>query len=75
MKPKLEIFSTDSLKTFFINLHEFFDINIRGLEDLEASLDLGNNEVIIDGSIMKRALLPMQRMVDFQASGKPRFRN
>jgi quinolinate synthase len=50
-------------------------MGMNALENLEASLDRGNNEVIIDGSIMKRALLPMQRMVDFQASGKPRFRN
>ena len=50
-------------------------MGMNALENLEASLDEGNNEVIIDGSIMKKALLPMQRMVDFQASGKLRLRS
>ena len=59
MKPKLEIFSTDSLKTFFINLHEFFDINIRGLEDLEASDDKQNLSIVFldnKGIVSKKAI-------------------
>jgi len=50
-------------------------MGMNALENLEASLDEGNNEVIIDRSVMKKALLPMQRMVDFQASGKLRLRS
>ena len=59
MKPSLEIFSTEGLKFFFINLHEFFDINTRGLEDLEASDDKQNLSIVFldnKGAVSKKAI-------------------
>ena len=39
MKTKIEIFSTEELKFFFINLHEFFDLSIKSFGELETSHD------------------------------------
>ena len=46
MKTKLEIFSTDGLKDFFINLNEFFDIKIKSFQDLETSHDKKNLSIV-----------------------------
>ena len=46
MKTKLEIFSTEELKNFFINLHEFFDISIKSLKDLETFNDKKNLSIV-----------------------------
>jgi quinolinate synthase len=45
------------------------------LENLESSLVDASNEVLIDEELRQKALLPLQRMVDFQASGKIHIRN
>ena len=42
MKDRLEIFSTTELKSFFINLEEFFDISTKSLEELETLPDKKN---------------------------------
>ena len=42
MKDRLVIFSTNELKSFFINLEEFFDISTKSLEDLETLPDKKN---------------------------------
>ena len=42
MKDRLVIFSTNVLKSFFINLEEFFDISTKSLEDLETPPDEKN---------------------------------
>ena len=34
MKPKLEIFSDNKLKIFFLNLEEYFELILKGLKDL-----------------------------------------
>jgi hypothetical protein len=46
MKTKLEIFSTEELKIFFINLQEFFDISINSLGDLETFNDKKNLSIV-----------------------------
>ncbi len=46
MKTKLEIFSTEELKNFFINLNEFFDISIKSLKDLETYNDKKNLSIV-----------------------------
>lgn len=45
------------------------------LENLESSLVDASNEVLIDEELRQKALVPLQRMVDFQASGKIHIRN
>ena len=45
------------------------------LENLESSLVDASNEVLIDEEPRQKALVPLQRMVDFQASGKIHIRN
>ena len=44
------------------------------LENLESSLAEGSNEILIDEEIRRQAMVPLQRMVDFQASGDIRVR-
>ena len=44
------------------------------LENLESSLADGSNEILIEEDIRLRAMVPLQRMVDFQASGEFRLR-
>lgn len=44
------------------------------LENLESSLADSSNEILIDEDIRLRAMVPLQRMVDFQASGGFRLR-
>jgi len=46
MKTKLQIFSTEHLKNFFINLENFFEINIKNLDELESSIDQNNLSVL-----------------------------
>ena len=46
MKTKLEIFSTEVLKNFFINLDEFFDISTKCYEDLETPHDKKNISIV-----------------------------
>ena len=64
MKTKLEIFSTEELKNFFINLHDFFDISIKNLRDLETFNDKKNlsivfldNQNTVSKKIVKKILL------------------
>lgn len=45
------------------------------LENLESSLVDASNEVLIDEELRQKALVPLQRMVDFQASGEIRIRS
>jgi quinolinate synthase len=44
------------------------------LENLESSLADGNNEILIDEKLRQKALVPLERMVAFQSSGKIRIR-
>ena len=46
MKTKLEIFSTEPLSFFFTNLNEFFEISIKGLEDLKTHNDNKNLSIV-----------------------------
>ena len=46
MKPKLNIFSTEELKFFFINLDDIFDISIKSFEDIEKFYDQKNLSVV-----------------------------
>ena len=46
MKSKLEIFSTEELKNFFINLDNVFDINIKSYKELEKFYDQKNLSVV-----------------------------
>ena len=46
MKTKIEIFSPEELKNFFKNLNEFFDLNIKSLEELETSHDKKNLSIV-----------------------------
>ena len=45
------------------------------LENLESSLVEASNEMLIDDELRQKALVPLQRMVDFQASGEIRIRS
>jgi quinolinate synthase len=45
------------------------------LENLESSLAEGSNEILIEEEIRRKAMIPLQRMVDFQASGEIRIRS
>ena len=47
MKSKLEIFSTEELKHFFINLDDVFDINIKSYKELEKFYDQKNLSVVV----------------------------
>jgi len=49
-------------------------MGMNALENLESSLLKGDNEILIDEEIRQRAMVPLQRMVDFQASGDFRVR-
>ena len=46
MKTKLQIFSTEELKNFFINLQEFFYINVKNLNELEALNEKKNLSIV-----------------------------
>ena len=46
MKNKLEIFSTNELKSFFINLGEFFDISTRSFRELNTFPDKKNLSIV-----------------------------
>lgn len=50
-------------------------MGMNALENLESSLAEGSNEILIDEDIRKRALIPLERMVNFQASGDFRIRS
>ncbi|MDX2314194.1 MAG: quinolinate synthase NadA [Gammaproteobacteria bacterium] len=43
---------------------------MNGLRNLVAVLERGNNEIVIEESIRARALIPVQRMLDFASSRK-----
>ena len=43
---------------------------MNGLRNLVEVLETGNNEIIIEESIRARALIPVQRMMDFAAARK-----
>ncbi|MFT7242829.1 MAG: quinolinate synthase [Candidatus Azotimanducaceae bacterium] len=44
-------------------------MGMNALDNLEASLAAGSNEVFVDEAIAKQALIPLQRMVNFQNRG------
>jgi len=46
MKTKLEIFSTEDLQNFFINLREFFDISVKSFVELETPHDKKNLSIV-----------------------------
>jgi quinolinate synthase len=43
---------------------------MNGLRNLVAVLETGNNEIVIEESVRARALIPLQRMLDFATSRK-----
>lgn len=45
-------------------------MNMNGLQNLEAVLRTGENEIHVDPELRERALLPLQRMVNFAAERK-----
>ena len=49
-------------------------MGMNALEILESSLLEGSNEIVIDEGIRGRAMVPLQRMLDFQSSGELRIR-
>ncbi len=49
-------------------------MGMNALENLESSLRDGTNEVLVDEVIRQQAMVPLQRMVDFQTSGDFRVR-
>ena len=49
-------------------------MGMNALENLLESLQKGDNEVIVDPEIARRALIPLERMVSFSASNKLRVR-
>ncbi len=49
-------------------------MGMNALENLESSLFEGSNEIVIDEGIRGRAMVPLQRMLDFQSSGELRIR-
>lgn len=50
-------------------------MGMNALENLESSLQEGSNEIVIDDAVREAAMIPLQRMVDFQASGDLRVRS
>ncbi len=44
-------------------------MGMNALDNLETSLRDGSNEIFVDEAVRERALLPLQRMVDFAAGG------
>ena len=50
-------------------------MGMNALENLESSLAEASNEVLIDEELRQKALVPLQRMVAFQASGEIRTRS
>ena len=44
------------------------------LENLESSLQEGSNEILIDEALRQAALVPLERMVNFQGSGEIKIR-
>ena len=49
-------------------------MGMNALENLESSLLEGSNEIVIDEGIRGRAMVPLQRMLDFKSSGELRIR-
>ena len=45
---------------------------MNGLENLLASIEQGSNEILVDPEIGKRAMLPLQRMLDFAKNNQLR---
>jgi quinolinate synthase len=45
-------------------------MGMNALDNLEASLKQGSNEIFVDEAIAKKALLPLERMVNFQNSNR-----
>ena len=64
MKTKIEIFSSQKLKNFFVNLDGLFDINLRGFDELENCYNSKNLSILffdhqdfVDEKILNKALL------------------
>ena len=64
MKTKIEIFSSQKLKNFFVNLDGLFDINLRGFNELENCYNSKNLSILffdhqdfVDEKILNKALL------------------
>lgn len=49
-------------------------MGMNALENLESSLRDGSNEILVDEGVREKAMVPLQRMVDFQTSGDFRVR-
>lgn len=50
-------------------------MGMNALDNLESTLLSSSNEIVIDEAIRQAAMVPLQRMVDFQASGDLRIRS
>ena len=46
MKTKVEIFSSQKLKNFFINLDSLFDLSLKGFDELESSYNSKNLSIV-----------------------------
>ena len=46
MKTKVEIFSSEKLKNFFINLDSLFDLSLKGFDELESSYNSKNLSIV-----------------------------
>ena len=46
MKTKIEIYSSKKIKNFFINLDSFFNLNLKGFDELESSFDSKNLSIV-----------------------------
>ena len=64
MKTKIEIFSSQKLKNFFINLDSLFDINLKGFDELENCYNSKNLSIVffdhqdfVDEKILNNILL------------------
>ena len=57
MKTKLQIFSTEHLKNFFINLEDFFELNIKNFDELESYVDQNNLSILFLDDQSKESVL------------------
>ena len=46
MKTKIEIFSSQKLKNFFINLDNFFDVNLKSFDELDGCSNSRNLSIV-----------------------------
>jgi len=68
MKTKLEIFSTERLKSFLASLDGFFDISVKSIGDLEKPIDKKNLSIIFldnDSTISEKIIKTTHKNENF----------